>query len=164
MFLIFSINVIIKRADWFSLGNTLIKTLRPNKISDFFRPKYRNQKNSQTLTFLTNISEEGKGKGFSHITNLFPIQVIAFTCCVLTVFLMLGATSTADWMMAEGWREGLFVQCVSEGAHRPLPFEIPAEVGCSKARSASKFKSSESIIYVFIGWTTKVGWGGGFRP
>ena len=63
-------------------------------------------------------------------------QVIAFTCCVITVILMLGATSTADWMMAEGWREGLFVQCVSEGAHLPLPFGIEPEVGCSAARTS----------------------------
>ena len=63
-------------------------------------------------------------------------QVIAFTCCFITVILMTAATSTADWIMAEGWREGLFMQCIEEGAPTPLPFNMDPTVGCSKARSA----------------------------
>merc|ERR1711963_1335540 len=46
------------------------------------------------------------------------------------------ATSTADWILAEGWREGLFMQCIEEGAPTPLPFNMDPTVGCSKARSA----------------------------
>merc|ERR1719190_81161 len=48
---------------------------------------------------------------------------------------MTAATSTADWILAEGWREGLFMQCIEEGA-TPLPFNMDPTVGCSKARSA----------------------------
>merc|ERR1711936_649354 len=48
----------------------------------------------------------------------------------------MGATSTADWILAEGWREGLFMQCIEEGAPTPLPFNMDPSVGCSKARSA----------------------------
>merc|ERR1712130_903253 len=48
----------------------------------------------------------------------------------------MGATSTADWILAEGWREGLFMQCIEEGAPTPLPFNMDPTVGCSKARSA----------------------------
>merc|ERR1712223_41695 len=44
--------------------------------------------------------------------------------------------STADWILAEGWREGLFMQCIEEGAPTPLPFNMDPTVGCSKARSA----------------------------
>lgn len=84
------------------------------------------------------------------ITITRPLKVIAFTCCVLTVFLMLGATATADWMMAEGWREGLFVQCVSLGAHRPLPFDMPEEVGCTKARSASYLRGCAALCIIGI--------------
>ena len=65
-------------------------------------------------------------------------QVIAFTCCVITVILMTAATATADWILAEGWREGLFTQCISEGAPTPLPFEMDPTVGCFKARSAGE--------------------------
>merc|ERR1719295_546725 len=49
---------------------------------------------------------------------------------------MTAATSTADWIMAEGWREGLFMQCIEEGAPTPLPFNMDPTVGCSNARSA----------------------------
>merc|ERR1712158_197729 len=58
------------------------------------------------------------------------------TCCFITVILMTAATSTADWILAEGWREGLFMQCIEEGAPTPLPFNMDPTVGCSKARSA----------------------------
>ena len=69
-------------------------------------------------------------------------QVIAFTCCFITVIVMVAATSTADWIIGEGWREGLFAKCVSENAHLPLPFGIPEEVGCSKARSVGQYHLS----------------------
>merc|ERR1719500_73557 len=38
--------------------------------------------------------------------------------------------------MAEGWREGLFMQCIEVGAPTPLPFDMADTPGCSKARSA----------------------------
>jgi hypothetical protein len=68
----------------------------------------------------------------------FYLQVIAFTCCCITVLLLLASVATADWMLADGWREGLFMQCISPGAPTPLPFEMEEVPGCSKARSASK--------------------------
>ena len=52
---------------------------------------------------------------------------------------MVAATSTSDWMVAEGWREGLFAKCVNDFAPLPLPFDMDEEAGCSKARSASRF-------------------------
>merc|ERR1711971_1378196 len=70
------------------------------------------------------------------ITVTRPLKVIAFTCCFITVILMTAATSTADWILAEGWREGLFMQCIEEGAPTPLPFNMDPTVGCSKARTA----------------------------
>ena len=73
-----------------------------------------------------------------HTISFQTFQVIAFTCCFITVILMVAATSTADWMLAEGWREGLFMQCISAGADTPLPFKMDADIGCRVARSASK--------------------------
>jgi hypothetical protein len=70
------------------------------------------------------------------ITVTRPLKVIAFTCCFITVILMTAATSTADWIQAEGWREGLFSQCISEGAPTPLPFDLPPTPGCSNTRKA----------------------------
>ena len=75
----------------------------------------------------------------------FISQVIAFTCCFITVIVMVAATSTADWIIGEGWREGLFAKCVAPNAHLPLPFGIPEEVGCSKARSVGQCSQQGSL-------------------
>ena len=67
---------------------------------------------------------------------------------------MTAATSTSDWIVAEGWREGLFAKCVSDFAPLPLPFDIPAEPGCSKARAVSKWSKiisrPQSKLFFFI--------------
>ena len=57
----------------------------------------------------------------------FSFQVIAFTCCAITVFLMIGVVSTSQWVQSEGWREGLFMQCVSEGSPTPLPLRADVQ-------------------------------------
>jgi len=61
---------------------------------------------------------------------------------------MTAATATADWMLAEGWREGLFAKCVSEMAPLPLPFDLDAEIGCSKARSASYIRGTAALVVI----------------
>merc|ERR1719228_1281623 len=80
------------------------------------------------------------------ITVTRPLKVIAFTCCFITVILMVAATS--DWMLAEGWREGLFMQCISAGAPTPLPFDMPEEAGCSAARSASYLRGAAALVII----------------
>merc|ERR1719471_2581303 len=85
------------------------------------------------------------------ITVTRPLKVIAFTCCFITVILMTAATSTADWILAEGWREGLFMQCIEEGAPTPLPFNMDPTVGCSKARSAGYVGLVAAFILIGLG-------------
>merc|ERR1711892_1291763 len=82
------------------------------------------------------------------ITVTRPLKVIAFTCCFITVILMTAATSTADWMIAEGWREGLFMQCISAGAPTPLPFGMEEVVGCGNARSASYVRGAAALVII----------------
>merc|ERR1719295_127532 len=82
------------------------------------------------------------------ITVTRPLKVIAFTCCFITVILMVAATSTADWMLAEGWREGLFMQCISAGADTPLPFKMDADIGCRVARSASYLRGTAALVII----------------
>eukprot|EP00092_Neocalanus_flemingeri_P014700 GFUD01015862.1.p1 GENE.GFUD01015862.1~~GFUD01015862.1.p1 ORF type:complete len:240 (+),score=60.83 GFUD01015862.1:285-1004(+) len=82
------------------------------------------------------------------ITVTRPLKVIAFTCCFITVILMVAATSTADWMIAEGWREGLFMQCINVGAPTPLPFDMAEEVGCGKARGASYLRGAAALVII----------------
>merc|ERR1711892_1582248 len=84
------------------------------------------------------------------ITVTRPLKVIAFTCCFITVILMTAATSTADWMIAEGWREGLFMQCISAGAPTPLPFDMPEEAGCGVARSASYVRGAAALVIIGV--------------
>jgi len=61
---------------------------------------------------------------------------------------MTAATSTSDWMVAEGWREGLFAKCVDELAPLPLPFDIPEEEGCSKARGVSYIRGTAALVII----------------
>lgn len=82
------------------------------------------------------------------ITVTRPLKVIAFTCCFITVIVMVAATSTADWIIGEGWREGLFSVCVAPNAHLPLPFGIPEEVGCTKARSVGYIRGAAALVVI----------------
>ena len=75
-------------------------------------------------------------------------QVIAFTCCAITVILMLGSVSAADWVQSEGWREGLFSQCVKAGAPTPLPFGGDATPGCRKAHSAGYVRGAAALAII----------------
>merc|ERR1712227_74777 len=47
-----------------------------------------------------------------------------------------------------GWREGLFAKCVSEMAPLPLPFDLDAEIDCSKARSASYIRGTAALVVI----------------
>jgi hypothetical protein len=82
------------------------------------------------------------------ITVTRPMKVIAFTCCAITVILMLGSVSAADWVQSEGWREGLFSQCVKAGAPTPLPFGGDATPGCRKAHSAGYVRGAAALAII----------------
>merc|ERR1711983_155966 len=82
------------------------------------------------------------------ITVTRPLKVIAFTCCFITVILMVAATSTSDWIQGDGWREGLFEKCVNDYAPLPLPFGMEAEAGCSKSRGASYIRGCAALVVI----------------
>ncbi|KOB68171.1 Transmembrane protein [Operophtera brumata] len=63
--------------------------------------------------------------------------VIALICGLLVVILMVLGLASADWLMAAGWRQGLFMHCIDPGAPLPLPFDITAQPGCYAARPAT---------------------------
>lgn len=44
--------------------------------------------------------------------------------------------------MADGWRQGLFMHCIEEGAQHPLPFNMQEPAGCYQSRDAGKIQFS----------------------
>lgn len=61
----------------------------------------------------------------------------------------MGLAST-DWLMALGWRQGLFAHCIEEGAPTPLPFNMVDPAGCYQARDVGEdlysLKGDEFLI------------------
>ena len=78
----------------------------------------------------------------------FALQVIAFTCCCITVVLLLGSLGDASWVQSEGWREGLFTQCVKAGAPTPLPFGADPTPGCRRAHSAGYVRGAAALMII----------------
>lgn len=73
------------------------------------------------------------------ITITRPLKVIAFICGIVVIVLMILALTSTEWLLAAGWRQGLFVHCVTIEAEPPLPFNIVADVGCYESRDACEF-------------------------
>jgi hypothetical protein len=84
------------------------------------------------------------------ITVTRPMKVIAFTCCTITVFLMVASAGCSDWVQAEGWREGLFTQCIKQGAPTPLPFGADPVPGCRRAHSAGYVRGSAALVVICV--------------
>jgi L-asparagine transporter-like permease len=83
------------------------------------------------------------------ITVTRPMKVIAFTCCGITVFLMLASLGAADWVQTEGgFREGLFAQCIKKGTPTPIPFGGTPEPGCRKAHSAGYVRAAAALAVI----------------
>lgn len=57
------------------------------------------------------------------VTITRPLKVIAFICGVIVIALMIIGLTSTDWLMAESWRQGLFVHCIEEDFIPPLPFK-----------------------------------------
>ncbi|XP_026327836.1 transmembrane protein 47 isoform X1 [Hyposmocoma kahamanoa] len=72
-------------------------------------------------------------------------QVIALICGLLVVILMVLGLASADWLMAAGWRQGLFMHCIDPDAPTPLPFDIVAQPGCYAARPTTYIKAAAGL-------------------
>ncbi|XP_045136676.1 SH3 and multiple ankyrin repeat domains protein 1-like [Portunus trituberculatus] len=77
-------------------------------------------------------------------------QVIALVCGIITAFLMVLALASSDWLLAVGWRQGLFEHCVEQGAPKPLPFQINAEPGCHPARDEPYIMASAALCVICL--------------
>lgn len=78
-------------------------------------------------------------------------QVIAFLCGALALALLVMSLASTDWLLAHGWRQGLFLHCVDEMAERPLPFGLEEKVGCYRVRDeCTKQTSLISGLFSFL--------------
>jgi hypothetical protein len=78
------------------------------------------------------------------------MKVIAFTLCVMSVFLMIGTITSSDWVNAGGWREGLFETCTDKGTPLPLPFEQEGKEGCGRVRSAGYIRGVGALMCIAL--------------
>ncbi|XP_043501388.1 transmembrane protein 47 isoform X1 [Polistes fuscatus] len=85
-----------------------------------------------------------------HINDNEIAQVIAFICGVIVILLMIMGLASTDWLMALGWRQGLFVHCIEEGAPTPLPFNMPDPQGCYQARDVAYIKAAATLCVICL--------------
>ena len=72
-------------------------------------------------------------------TLVCMLQVIAFICGLIVIILMIMALASTDWLMAAGWRQGLFIHCIADDAPVPLPFNVLDPPDCYQARDVGTF-------------------------
>ncbi|XP_071446767.1 transmembrane protein 47 isoform X1 [Hetaerina americana] len=87
---------------------------------------------------------EGKRSG------LKPGQVIAFICGLIVIILMIMALASTDWLMAAGWRQGLFIHCIGENAPTPLPFNQQAPPDCYQARDVAYIRAAAALCIITL--------------
>ncbi|KRF83476.1 transmembrane protein 47 isoform X1 [Drosophila virilis] len=84
------------------------------------------------------------------ITITRPLKVIAFICGVIVVVLMIMALASTDWLMAAGWRQGLFVHCIEDDSMPPLPFNIQDPPGCYWTRDIGYIKATAALCIITL--------------
>nr|CAG4652294.1 EOG090X0HIV [Triops cancriformis] len=77
-------------------------------------------------------------------------KVIAFLCGAIVVMLMVMTLTSTDWLLAQGWRQGLFYHCVDDTADRPLPFGLQDEVGCYPARNEAYIRATAALCILTL--------------
>nr|CAG4645920.1 EOG090X0HIV [Lynceus sp. MCZ IZ 141354] len=82
------------------------------------------------------------------ITITRPLKVISFLCGALALALLVMSLASTDWLLAQGWRQGLFFHCVDDIAERPLPFGLQEESGCYRARDEGYIRATAALCVV----------------
>jgi len=85
------------------------------------------------------------------ITITRPLKVIAFICGLIVIVLLIMALASTDWLMAAGYRQGLFNHCIGENSPTPLPFHIQDKRGeCHKSRDMTYIKVAAALCIVAL--------------
>lgn len=64
--------------------------------------------------------------------------------------LMILALASTDWLMAEGWRQGLFVHCIEDDVVPPLPFNLQDPPGCYSSRDVFYIKATAALCILTL--------------
>ncbi|XP_022918608.1 transmembrane protein 47 isoform X1 [Onthophagus taurus] len=84
------------------------------------------------------------------VTITRPLKVIAFICGIIVIILMIMGLVSTDWLMAAGWRQGLFMHCIEEGAPQPLPFNMVNPAGCYPSRDAAYIHAAAALCIITL--------------
>ncbi|XP_044754236.1 transmembrane protein 47 isoform X2 [Coccinella septempunctata] len=84
------------------------------------------------------------------VTIVRPLKVIAFICGLIVIILMIMGLASTDWLMAAGWRQGLFLHCIEEGAKHPLPFNMQEPPGCYQSRDATYIRTAAALCVITL--------------
>ncbi|KAK6620440.1 hypothetical protein RUM44_006841 [Polyplax serrata] len=60
------------------------------------------------------------------------------------------ALGSSDWLMAEGWRQGLFAHCIEEKAPTPLPFNVIDPPDCYAARDVAYIRAAAALCIITL--------------
>ncbi|XP_077288952.1 transmembrane protein 47 [Arctopsyche grandis] len=84
------------------------------------------------------------------VTITRPLKVIALICGILVIVLMALGLGSADWLMAAGWRQGLFAHCIEPHAPTPLPFNLIEQPGCYRSRDVAYIRAAAGLCIVTL--------------
>ncbi|EEB11069.1 transmembrane protein, putative [Pediculus humanus corporis] len=84
------------------------------------------------------------------VTITRPLKVIAFICGMIVVILMIMALGSSDWLMSDGWRQGLFAHCIEEHAPTPLPFNVIEPPDCYPARDVAYIPAAAALCIITL--------------
>lgn len=97
------------------------------------------------------------------VTIVRPLKVIAFICGLIVLLLMILCLASPDWLLADRFRQGLWVHCISQDAPLPLPFNLTERGGCFSVRSVGYIQASAALcllcLFIDLGATVMTGCG-----
>ncbi|KAK5645115.1 hypothetical protein RI129_006415 [Pyrocoelia pectoralis] len=84
------------------------------------------------------------------VTITRPLKVIAFICGLIVIILMIMGLASTDWLMADGWRQGLFMYCIADDAQQPLPFNVQEASGCYPSRNENYIHAAAGLCIITL--------------
>jgi len=84
------------------------------------------------------------------ITITRPLKVIAFLCGALALALLVMSLASTDWLLTQGWRQGLFLHCVDGAADKPLPFGLQDAEGCYRVRDEYYIRATAGLCILAL--------------